>query len=45
MRNEVIDGFELPSEKVHLVPNGVDTDDAALDWATTDTPSPGTANP
>ena len=24
MRNEVIDGFELPSEKVHLVPNGVD---------------------
>ena len=24
MRNEVIDGFELPSDKVHLVPNGVD---------------------
>lgn len=25
MRNEVIDGFELPPDKVHLVPNGVDT--------------------
>ena len=24
MRGEVVDGFELPSEKVHLVPNGVD---------------------
>lgn len=24
MRNEVIDGFELPPDKVHLVPNGVD---------------------
>ena len=24
MRREVIDGFELPAEKVHLVPNGVD---------------------
>lgn len=26
-------------------PNGVDTDDAALDWAMTDIPSPGAANP
>jgi hypothetical protein len=26
-------------------PNGIDTDDAALDWATTGTLSPGTANP
>lgn len=25
MVNEVLDGFELPPEKVHLVPNGVDT--------------------
>jgi glycogen(starch) synthase len=25
MVNEVLDGFELPSAKVHLVPNGVDT--------------------
>ena len=25
MVREVLDGFELPSEKVHLVPNGVDT--------------------
>jgi glycogen(starch) synthase len=25
MVNEVLDGFELPSDKVHLVPNGVDT--------------------
>ena len=25
MVREVIDGFELPAEKVHLVPNGVDT--------------------
>ena len=24
MRGEVIDGFELPAEKVHLVPNGVE---------------------
>jgi glycogen synthase len=29
MRNEVIDGFELPPTKVHLVPNGVDP----VDWA------------
>lgn len=26
MIREVVEGFELPSEKVHLVPNGVDTD-------------------
>jgi glycogen(starch) synthase len=26
MVREVVDGFELPNEKVHLVPNGVDTD-------------------
>jgi len=26
MVREVLDGFELPSEKVHLVPNGVDPD-------------------
>jgi glycogen(starch) synthase len=26
MVREVVDGFELPIEKVHLVPNGVDTD-------------------
>jgi glycogen(starch) synthase len=26
MVREVVDGFELPSEKVNLVPNGVDTD-------------------
>jgi glycogen(starch) synthase len=26
MVNEVLEGFELPPEKVHLVPNGVDTD-------------------
>ncbi len=25
MVNEVLDGFELPAEKIHLVPNGVDT--------------------
>jgi glycogen(starch) synthase len=25
MVREVVDGFELPAEKVHLVPNGVDT--------------------
>ncbi len=25
MVHEVVDGFELPNEKVHLVPNGVDT--------------------
>jgi glycogen(starch) synthase len=25
MVNEVVDGFELPPDKVHLVPNGVDT--------------------
>lgn len=25
MVNEVLDGFELPPDKVHLVPNGVDT--------------------
>jgi len=25
MVREVVDGFELPNEKVHLVPNGVDT--------------------
>lgn len=26
MVREVVEGFELPSEKVHLVPNGVDTE-------------------
>ncbi len=26
MIREVVEGFELPSEKVHLVPNGVDTE-------------------
>lgn len=26
MVREVVDGFELPAEKVHLVPNGVDTE-------------------
>ncbi len=30
MVREVIDGFELPSEKVHLVPNGVDIGQWAL---------------
>ena len=28
MLDEIVDGFELPVDKVHLVPNGVDT----LDW-------------
>jgi glycogen(starch) synthase len=32
MVGEVVDGFELPAEKVHLVPNGVDTEL----WTTSD---------
>lgn len=37
MLREVIDGFDLPPEKVHLVPNGIDT---ALWRRSTDHPSP-----
>lgn len=34
MLREVIDGFDLPPEKVHLVPNGIDTSLWRLDTAT-----------
>jgi glycogen(starch) synthase len=38
MVREVIDGFELPAEKVHLVPNGVDTESWTAPPGTTPTP-------
>jgi glycogen(starch) synthase len=41
MVREVVDGFELPSEKVHLVPNGVDTSS----WTTPAPAAPAPAAP